>query len=978
MTSPLLRQLAALCEKHPVARKYVFVPSRQVGYNLGSALARAGVPWVNLEFVTPAEHALRAVGPTLLAEGYRPVNEDALMLLVERLIDALLDAGDDHYFADVPRSTGLARAFRGTLQSLRLSGVLPEEVEAGLSSPKGRFIARAYRQYVDALTQLRALDDALVFRRALQLLGGRNGAAASRDVYAILDETPVPGLAGAYVNAVTHGSLLRLGIDGIETSVAPHTAGARFADAPRVATGESERSSFRLLTTVGSESEVQEVLRTILDEGVPFDDVEIAYGGEAPYLARLVDLADRFEIPIAFSAGIPASLTRPGQAVLGFLRWVATGFSADALVDLARGGLLDPILPHEGERALRGYELARQIRLARIAKGRHQYPRQLRRREGASRGRDGRNASLSLQAVEALLELIQADAEASIAQLARSAIAFLERFARVSSDRDKVAIDSLKERLEQIEAADPENRPHPEAPARLLEMLREHKIEASTARQGAVYAVPVHRAGYAGRKHLFVVGLDETTFPGTPIEDPVLLDDERSRLSPALTLKRTGPGEQVWHLHRVLRSGAGRVVLIARRSGIHDAREVYPSAAFQALLESEAPIHQPLVGPAEDALQASESFLGGVVSADLVRALASTYPHLSAGYAARAARESGFTAFRGCLGDEIDESVVPGRTKPTSASKLEGFVACPYRYFLSDVLRVRPPDDPPLDPAHWLTPMEFGSLLHEVCRQFMRTLQERKERADAERHAPLIDEILGRVVAEAEDEMPPHNEAAYRADVGRLRRAARVFLADEARRDVEPVAFEWSFGDEKGPDATGPVVVPLGDGVEIQLRGRIDRVDRVDVGYEIWDYKTGSPSRYDEVDLLGGGRNLQWALYAHAFKQALEARGESAEVKRSGYLFIGDRGHGLRYGDAPPSSGQLGELLQPLLEMAEAGAFLHLQKEDACRFCDYRTVCEGEAESCKDLNKAIKEDPSLLPDDLPFRDALLRWIEVES
>src|SRR5690606_28231590 len=109
---------------------------------------------------------------------------------------------------------------------------------------------------------------------------------------------------------------------------------------------------------------VREVLRQILYAGLPLDSVEIAYTSEEPYLSRLVDLADRFGLPFAYSAGIPAMLTRPGQAVAGFLQWIAGGYSSRDLVALARGGHLDPILPRTGERALRGYELARQIRMS--------------------------------------------------------------------------------------------------------------------------------------------------------------------------------------------------------------------------------------------------------------------------------------------------------------------------------------------------------------------------------------------------------------------------------------------------------------------------------------------------------------------------------------------------------------------------------------------------------------------------------------
>ena len=44
--------------------------------------------------------------------------------------------------------------------------------------------------------------------------------------------------------------------------------------------------------------------------------------------------------------------------------------------------------------------------------------------------------------------------------------------------------------------------------------------------------------------------------------------------------------------------------------------------------------------------------------------------------------------------------------------------------------------------------------------------------------------------------------------------------------------------------------VRLSERVRFLLQGRIDRIDRVQGDYEIWDYKTGSMSQYDEQDLL--------------------------------------------------------------------------------------------------------------------------------
>ena len=168
---------------------------------------------------------------------------------------------------------------------------------------------------------------------------------------------------------------------------------------------------------------------------------------------------------------------------------------------------------------------------------------------------------------------------------------------------------------------------------------------------------------------------------------------------------------------------------------------------------------------------------------------------------------------------------------------------------------------------------------------------------------------------------------------------------------LTPAHLEWDFGGDEG------VEVALSEQVAFRLRGRIDRVDRLEGSdrYEIWDYKTGSTWGYDSADLLAGGRNLQWALYALALPRLLDA----GEVRRSGYFFASDRGSGQRFAAEPPGADRLAGILGPLFELARAGFFPALHKGDKagggpCRFCDYRRVCAAEARGEQHVGELVQ------------------------
>jgi RecB family exonuclease len=508
---------------------------------------------------------------------------------------------------------------------------------------------------------------------------------------------------------------------------------------------------------------------------------------------------------------------------------------------------------------------------------------------------------------------------------------------------------------------------------RLADLIARHRIEVSVARPGRVYAVPIERAGYTDRRHLYVLGMDEGSFPGGATEDPVLLDDERLSLSPQLALQRSRPGERVWNLVRALGMASGEVTLLAACWSLTDSREIYPCALFHQAavqLQCDKPVSTlPIVPQPEDALDDGEAMLGVRKAAGFREAAAAAFPWLGRGQQAVQGRlQPGFSRFHGCLGRGTP-AIADGCTV-LSASRLETLAACPYRYFLRYVLMVDPPEIHEEDSTRWLTPLEFGALLHHLFYCFMRTLQDRREFPDPQRHHDLIEEMLQEQIDHYRERIPVAHEAAYRADCDRLRQASRIFLAAEAeRRGIEPIGFEVSFGfGQVGVLSRAEAVrLRLSDQVQLALRGRIDRVDRVANGYEIWDYKTGSVWGYDEQNLLGGGLRLQWALYAYALEETLQ----KGQIVKSGYFFPGERGDGRRMGDVPPEREKVAELLAPLLELVSRGCFFHVHKGGSpCMYCDYNRICSAEnsVKSSKDLEGIAPERCTIVA-------CLKRWLD---
>ncbi len=993
-----LRQLQAFCEQYLIGEKVLIVPAMTVGHDVTMALAREGVSWVNLRVVTPVQLAQEDALVGLIGEGWVEMVRDVDLFLVDDLIPGVVrDLGDDYFGQQAP---GLARSFLRTLRALRASGVDGVGQEGG--HVRHRLLGGLYEAYVGELEKGKTFDNALLYRRALTRVVG------DEVQYAILDGTALPGLAFDYVREKTKGRLCRIGYEEMGVALPAHCAGVRFVEVERpqvagdvggwgrvfgVGLVEGDGERVRLRETLGVETEVRAVLRDVRAGEIPLDEVEIVYTTENPYQSLLCDLVQRFEIPATFAGGMPVNTTRVGQALIGFYRWIGSGFLADEWVWLCRSGLVQ-----FGEGDPTPQAVATLVRQARIGEGRARYGEALLRMklrilEGDPEGDDMfRGVRVSeIEAVDRVLERVfesvPEGASVTLGDVVEAGVRFLDLFVgkEEEEDREGEVREVLVGFLTQVQGSGFRKGPLRRLANRVMELVGGQVFGAASARPNCVAIAPLHLAGYSHRKHVYVVGMDEGSFPGGAVEDPLLLDGERAGLSGELALHRTKPAEQVWHLARVLSMASGCVTLSSCRRSLADGRERYPAAVFQQMAQQmgieEADVTVVRAVP-EDvglALDNGEGLLAQYPFVNYGGYINEAFPWLAAGQKARSARAwEGVTRYDGWLGVDTPELAITDKKGVFSPSRLEMLARCPYRYFLSAVLGVYPLEAPEDDPTRWLDPLAFGSLLHRLFKDFMETVKARGERPDREKHVVLMKALLKAQVDEKKETNPVVHQAAFRADEKRLEQAAQVFLAVESDEKVaNPIGFEVSFGfDELGVlSAEEPVTVELAEDVKFRIRGRIDRVDELAEGFAIWDYKTGSMSQYDERDLLKRGTHLQWALYAYALDVILKQQEKLGGIQQSGYVFPGDREHGRKLSATPPAPEDLAHVLRPLFELVAGGGFLHVQKARECTYCAYNRVC-GEEGVDHNALEGIRE---VMGEDEAFGkllDSLNRWMGV--
>ena len=191
-----------------------------------------------------------------------------------------------------------------------------------------------------------------------------------------------------------------------------------------------------------------------------------------------------------------------------------------------------------------------------------------------------------------------------------------------------------------------------------------------------------------------------------------------------------------------------------------------------------------------------------------------------------------------------------GSTLRTSVSRLEEFASCPFRYFIRSGLRAEERKLFELDAR------ERGSFQHEVLKKFHEDLA-----AEGKHWRDLTPAAARERIAATAAEIAL--SADYRngllCDSAQTRFAARALTAAlqdfvevivgwmRGQYEFDPVAAELGFG---GKDDRAPAWgIDLGDGHQLALQGRIDRVD-------VWRDQNSDSAPAVVIDYKSGGKKL--------------------------------------------------------------------------------------------------------------------------
>lgn len=503
--------------------------------------------------------------------------------------------------------------------------------------------------------------------------------------------------------------------------------------------------------------------------------------------------------------------------------------------------------------------------------------------------------------------------------------------------------------------------------------------EARPNRSGRVLVTTASDARGLPHKHVFILGMAEGIFPKPIPEDPLYLDSERLALKArgipllsqaeraaddglfyeliclpreSLTLSRpTTQNGTPWiesHLWRAVaalfsdhadliaksRLGIGQVVAPVD-GAVPDEVAVGMSAALSRplpLQDTVRSVYQWLVAQSPDwaRIVRMRSIEAGRMSTD---------PHNT--YSGRL--EHALVVSRAA------ERFAPGRT--WSASQLNDYGVCGFRYFAKRLLKIEALEDP----EEGMDAAQRGSLNHAILEKVYARIQEEGLRIappNLDRALALLVEVADDVFQTAPRQFGFRESALWKQEQRVLFRKLEALIRndfsdksppvkgfDQAER--QPYRLEMPFGmDDR------PVILPLDDGTHLHVRGYIDRVDRLGQQALIIDYKTGSSKIPREE--ISGGRNFQMMIYLLAAHQLLQADPAAPQEIAGGvfwHVASGEISPVLRWDD-PDHQAILAQgraHITRYMEQGRSGDYAaeanQLQEGKCIRYCEYSKLC---------------------------------------
>ncbi len=742
------------------------------------------------------------------------------------------------------------------------------------------------------------------------------------------------------------------------------------------------------VTIIGAPDREREVraalrrVRALLASGVLPEEVALLYRGGDHYPALVREVASEYALPVAVFEGRPLSAAPPVAALCALLELPLADYPRRALVECWRAfdaldpaALLGASAPPIPSFATAAALLDRATRGGGAARGLQRLRGALTALAGAApplpddedqppvTAEEAANVLALLDAFAAWLAAPPLAAPGTYVAWVRRLLGWQPRatpeagaeLARFPfSETQRVALQRLLDERAQVASA------LDEPPLTLAAFVAEFRglldglrDGGETPQAGKVAVLPMLAARGSAFAHVVVLGVAEGEIPAPAVEPPFYTRRERLLLAMrGAAPPPADPGdERSLFYEAVTRARAGLTLTYTRLD--ERGNEIRPSPYLRALVDLFAAgveTREIRAGSPPDPTEAAspqEALIAHVArGSDLAQAPPGApvglTDHVRRAIAVERQRASlaPHGPYEGLVQHPAALAALQQRFGPGyrwSATQINDYTLCPYRFAAAHVLQLAPRDDP----EEGLARAGRGRIYHAILARAGAHWARSGQPFDAANEAQIL-AALSAAASEVLDAAPqtygfepgPFWNWERQEAQAALERTVRRWLREASDGEsFRPAGVEAGFGTGRG---LPPLRLETPAGT-VLVAGRIDRIDQDDQGrLALIDYKSGSDP--GSLDRILKGQDVQLTLYVLAAER-LAAPGQ--EVTRAAFLMIGSgrRSRPLTPAERPEAEAALRERLSAAVTGSRAGMFPVKPTDECPAACAFAAIC---------------------------------------
>ncbi len=866
-------------------REKIYLAPGASGAELSKRLAMHGVNCFNIRIVGAGELARIALMRSGIA-----IAEDFVSSREETALVAEAVKGETYFgkttYSDIKEIAGAIRRMRSLVSEGDEPTVINETLSKGIFSEKNAALVSVYKKFMTILSERKLIDSVSLVRKAAS-----ESIVIDADFY-VIEEYPLTPLE----------SFLLKKLSGEKYSV------VSLRDLFGVEEKHLKIKSFK--NCYGAPNELETILTDIYN-GKKLDKCTVAVADTSTYAQIFFDYALLYDLPITFGCGIPIKNSNPARLLVLYYNWMTEGFFGAASINAMLNSKafdskkLQEIYPEPDENFSWSvfYETVGNLRLTND--------------EGINRKRiaDFKKAILDEKEVtdpeskdyKTILRKISCIPflEVLAKELSLPAEDFIQKYSMIRKGSetnsqkllmmlDLDAVRTIYDELKVIRSAGIE-----QATEDMILNVLGLSVGNSKSEEGKLYVTGIDGAYSSVRENLYIAGLSASKYPGSPVENYLLLDAD---------LRLFGEGAESFTSDGKIEKKRERLLSLARlSSGLGS--DIYVSYAGLNVSELKKDNASSLVFE----LYREESG-SNATSKELEEHTEKVDYFEPAISKTRKVGESYNEGKAVLQMEDLEErepvTVAVNLDKEYSPSALNTLFGCPRAFMLGNILGIPQPDEE--DPFSVIPANDCGTLAHHLMEELANSDMSLEDFVKLsgdcfDRYILQHPVLLDKDAENEKEQFIDMMETAYRMDPHR-----EVILKEE---DIHCVH-------ESG----------------VKLHGYPDRVEKLaDGSYLIVDFKSGRNIAHvqDDIDTC-----LQIVIYAYLMEQQ-GLRISGGEFR---YIRLGET-VSCKYDDEMKA--QLNEKLCRFKEILTASEFPVSEfaikrtndDPDPCKYCKFGMIC---------------------------------------